>query len=254
MVGEEGVGPASYPNAMWQDLSGDWGTWIPAPWLQMILALVSVACGAVVGVERERREKPAGLRTLVLVCLGSTVFTLASFVFTTTTGDSGRVAAQIVTGIGFLGAGAILHGGASVTGMTTAATIWVAAATGMVVGCGYAGAALGLSLLTRFVLAGVYAWETHFIDPARTATVQLVCDPDHGKTALRIAQVLEDQQLGTHPVELATGPDGLARGRLVLPLTRRRKRELLAQLADLPAVREIHDQSESKTASASPKG
>lgn len=83
-------------------MSSDLAKLIPAPWLQITLAGVAVICGAVVGVERERREKPAGLRTLVLVCLGSAVFTVVSFVFTSTSGDSGRVAAQIVTGIGFL--------------------------------------------------------------------------------------------------------------------------------------------------------
>lgn len=229
---------------MWRLLSNDWWRLVPAPWLQIVLALVAVVCGAVVGVERERREKPAGLRTLVLVCLGSAVFTMVSFVFTTTTGDSGRVAAQIVTGIGFLGAGAIIHGAGNVTGMTTAATIWVTAATGMVAGCGYVGAALGLSLLTRFVLAGIYAWEARFIDPARTSITHLDCDPDHGKTALRIAKILEDHHVPAQPWDLEAGPGGTARLRLVLHLTRRRRRELLAELAALPAVREIRDELE----------
>lgn len=240
---------------MWRLLSGDWGRLVPAPWLQIALALVAVVCGAVVGVERERREKPAGLRTLVLVCLGSAVFTMVSFVFTTTTGDSGRVAAQIVTGIGFLGAGAIIHGAGSVTGMTTAATIWVTAATGMVVGCGYPGAALGLSLLTRFVLAGIYAWEARFIDPARAAITQLDCDPDHGKTVLRIAKILEDHHVPAPPWHLEAGPEGTVRLRLDLRLSRRRRRELLAELAALPAVREIRDPLEAlPTPSKSPAG
>ena len=92
---------------------------VPSPWLAIILVLAAVVCGAIIGAEREQRDKPAGLRTLLLVCLGSALFTMVSFQFTTTTGDSGRVAAQIVTGIGFLGGGAILHSKNSVTGMTT---------------------------------------------------------------------------------------------------------------------------------------
>ena len=131
---------------VWRYLTADLHVFLSPPWLQIVLALTSVTCGAIVGAERERREKPAGLRTLILVCLGATTFTLASYAFTSTTEDSGRVAAQIVTGIGFLGAGAILHGTGIVRGMTTAATIWAIAAMGMVVGIGYAGAGLGLSL------------------------------------------------------------------------------------------------------------
>src|SRR4051812_15981503 len=102
---------------IWDYLTGDLRASIGAPWLEIVLAVVAVVCGGIVGAERERREKPAGLRTLILVCLGSAAFTMASFAFTSTTGDSGRVAAQIVTGIGFLGAGAILHGGGFVRGM-----------------------------------------------------------------------------------------------------------------------------------------
>jgi putative Mg2+ transporter-C (MgtC) family protein len=87
--------------------------------------------GGLIGLERELRGYPAGIRTLALVTLGSALFTEASKLFD---GDSGRVAAQIVTGIGFLGAGVIFREGYTVRGITTAATIWSAAAVGMAVG------------------------------------------------------------------------------------------------------------------------
>ena len=89
---------------MWES----WRVLKPAPWVNLALAIMAILCGLIMGAERQRHQKAAGLRTLSLVCLGSAVFTMMSFAFTTTTGDSGRVAAQIVTGIGFLGAGAIL--------------------------------------------------------------------------------------------------------------------------------------------------
>src|SRR5437899_2163056 len=108
-------------------LVDDWWRVLPGPVAAVALALVAIACGGIVGAERQRREKPAGLRTLVLVCLGSAVFTMMSFVFTPTNGDAGRVAAQIVTGIGFLGGGVILRDTAGVTGTTTAASIWITA-------------------------------------------------------------------------------------------------------------------------------
>src|SRR5215831_13573730 len=115
-------------------LLDDWWRLLPGPEAAIGLTLAAIVCGAIVGAERERLEKPAGMRTLVLVCLGSAVFTMASFVFTPTSGDSGRVAAQIVTGIGFLGAGVILRERAGVTGTTTAASIWLTAAMGMIIG------------------------------------------------------------------------------------------------------------------------
>src|SRR6187401_891893 len=158
---------------VWHCVTEDLHEFLSTPWLQVVLVLTSVVCGAIVGAEREKHEKPAGLRTLILVCLGSTSFTLASYAFTTTAGDSGRVAAQIVTGIGFLGAGAILHGSGLVRGMTTAATIWAMAATGMVVGIGYAGAGLGLSLLVRVVLTVALALERRALGAERESRIEL---------------------------------------------------------------------------------
>lgn len=95
--------------------------------------LVSIVCGAIVGLEREYRNKSAGFRTVILICFGATIFTLAS-----KQGDisDDRIAANIVTGIGFLGAGVIYQGKFSVQGLTTAAVIWTMAAIGMLVGFG----------------------------------------------------------------------------------------------------------------------
>src|ERR1700761_4545887 len=133
---------------LWSSL---WGR-LPSPLIEIALVLFSILCGTLLGDERQRREKPAGLRTLMLVCLGATIFTMTGYSFTSSTGDSGRVAAQIVTGIGFLGAGVILHGRRFVTGVTTAAVIWVAAGIGMTVGAGYPIAGLALSFtVNRFL-------------------------------------------------------------------------------------------------------
>src|SRR5512141_1199130 len=144
-------------------LTNNLHTELEPPWTELVLVLAAVLCGAIVGTERERQDKPAGLRTLILVCLGSAVFTMVSYAFVTTTGDSGRVAAQIVTGVGFLGAGAILHSRTTVSGMTTAAAIWMMAAVGITVGVGRPVAGLGLALLVRVILAGVRSWEIHLL-------------------------------------------------------------------------------------------
>lgn len=106
--------------------------------LELIKRLcLSAALGAVLGLEREWRQKDAGLRTNILIAMGSTLFTVMSIdVSTGSGGDSTRIASGIVTGIGFLGAGAIMRKGSSVKGLTTAAMIWVNAAVGVAVGGG----------------------------------------------------------------------------------------------------------------------
>src|SRR6478752_5046840 len=97
---------------------------------EMILKLLLViAVGGVIGVERELRSKSAGFRTMILICLGSFLFTTFSMVVSHVSPD--RIASNIVTGIGFLGAGVIFHSDNRVNGITTAATIWAVAALGM---------------------------------------------------------------------------------------------------------------------------
>jgi putative Mg2+ transporter-C (MgtC) family protein len=201
--------------------------------------LVAVISGAILGSERERREKPAGLRTLILVCLGSAAFTMVSFSFSTTTGDSGRVAAQIVTGIGFLGAGVILHTKASVTGVTTAATIWMTAAIGLVAGAGYAGGALGLSLLVRAVLRGVPHFEAWFQTNQSQKSVELTYDSEGGKTEVHLQCLLQDYLPGAVLIPLPARSDGLHCARLETRLQHRHRHELLDAIAALGAVREI---------------
>ena len=105
--------------------------------------LIACFCGALLGLEREFANKPAGLRTNLFICVGSTLFTLASIIaWQTLTGSSPpsdpmRVAAGIVTGVGFLGAGVIFKTEESITGITTAAAIWFVAAVGMMIGIGF---------------------------------------------------------------------------------------------------------------------
>ena len=114
---------------------------------RLVLALVA---GALVGLERESHAKPAGLRTYIIICLGACLLMLLSIYIPQAigTGDPGRIAAQVVTGIGFLGAGAIIRFGFNVKGMTSAASIWTMAAVGMAIGAGfYVGAVVSVLIL-----------------------------------------------------------------------------------------------------------
>src|SRR5947199_1519622 len=125
----------------------------PAIPIRLLLAAV---LGGLIGIEREIRDKPAGLRTNILICVGSALFmSLSAQIAQLLGGDPTRIAAQIISGIGFLGAGAVLHSHGFVMGLTTAATIWVVAGVGMAIGSGmYAVAvcATAMSFITFYFL------------------------------------------------------------------------------------------------------
>lgn len=121
-------------------------------WLQVVLATL---LGGAIGLERELSGKPAGLRTNILICVGATLFTVLSFKLSLGRGDPARVAAQILPGVGFIGAGTILHARGSITGLTSAATIWVVAAIGMALGSGAYTDAIGTTVLVMLILWGL---------------------------------------------------------------------------------------------------
>jgi len=118
----------------------------------IVRVTLAAGLGAAIGVEREIRQKAAGLRTNMLIAVGSALFTIVSIEMAKTGGTPDRISASIVTGIGFLGAGSILRSGRSVHGLTTAATIWVNAAVGMAAGAGLYGIATIGTVITLIVL------------------------------------------------------------------------------------------------------
>jgi len=142
--------------------------------------------GGAIGMEREIAGKPAGLRTNILICVGAALFThlsvyIAQIGFTPDGrpyGDTTRIAAQIVSGIGFLGAGAILHAHGAVVGLTTAATIWVVAAVGTAIGAGAYMEGIGTSVLIVSVLVGLRPVEHRLLLRRRkiNATVRVQRD------------------------------------------------------------------------------
>lgn len=152
--------------------------------------LVAVICGGAVGMEREIGGKPAGLRTNILICLGAMLFTAMSMEISRRFGgDAARLTAQIVSGIGFLGAGAILHrteGG--VKGMTTAALIWLVAAIGVLIGSGYPLIALAFTGVTVAMILGLRRLETYINNTqARDYRIRLPNDDECRENAQTIA-------------------------------------------------------------------
>ena len=130
-----------------------------------IKILVAVVCGGIIGLEREVSGKAAGLRTNILICMGATIYMVVSDLVPKMYGvpaDPGRIAAQVVTGIGFIGAGSIIRSGVSVAGLTTAATIWIVAAIGLVIGIGFPFLAILFTLVVVMVLVGLRKVETKY--------------------------------------------------------------------------------------------
>ena len=127
--------------------------------------LLAAGLGALIGAERELRQRAAGFRTNTLIAVGSAAFTLVSIHMAQVDGgDPTRIPSQIVTGIGFLGGGAILRGGTGdIRGLTTAATVWVNAAIGMACGAGFYALAITATLVTLFVLTVFLRVENHLV-------------------------------------------------------------------------------------------
>lgn len=164
-------------------------------WLRILLA---AGLGALVGLERELSDQPAGLRTHILVSLGAALFTVAGAVgIEALTGDEDtrfdptRVAAQVVTGIGFLGAGAIIQQGVNVRGLTTAASLWVTAAIGLAVGLGNYQAALTTTVIAIVALVALKPVERGILRRLSVRRHRLIVEPAEGFSVRRLVDSLE---------------------------------------------------------------
>jgi putative Mg2+ transporter-C (MgtC) family protein len=129
---------------------------------EVVKLLLALLVGGLIGIERDVRDKAAGFRTLIFICVGSTLFTIFSFKISAVgTADTGRIAANIVSGVGFLGAGVILRQEGKVKGLTTASTIWLVAALGMGIGAGqyyFTFIATGVVLVVLWLFPFIERW------------------------------------------------------------------------------------------------
>lgn len=157
---------------------------------------LAILVGGLIGAEREFRDKSAGLRTIIFITIGSTLFTILS----PKLGDAvhtARVAANIVTGIGFLGAGAIIREGTKIAGLTTASTIWLAASLGMGIGAGQYALVL-LSTLAIMVILWLFPWFERVINHLREARTYEILLPLDSERAEEIAGRFS--QVGLHVI------------------------------------------------------
>ncbi len=163
--------------------------------MEYILRLVaSIVAGAVIGFERELHDKPAGFRTNILICLGAALFTILSiYMVGDKYSDKERIAAQVVTGVGFLGAGTIVHFKGNVIGLTTAATIWAVASIGMAFGAGAYVVGSVATALTAAILFGL-AYAEDLIASWRVTTRFKIKLAPETESAYRLRKMIE--QLG----------------------------------------------------------
>ena len=206
-------------------------------WDAFLRLLFACALGGLIGFERELRDREAGIRTHLLVSLGSALFTIVSAYgfheFLTGGGavvraDPSRIAAQIVTGIGFLGAGAIIREGLSVRGLTTAATLWVVAAIGMACGAGYYWPAAATTVLTLLALWPLRYLAYRLIERIKPEEDRITVELKEGHS---LAQLLANVH-GVRHIEVDDEPDR----RVVYLELGEVDEELVSRLADLDYV------------------
>jgi putative Mg2+ transporter-C (MgtC) family protein len=218
-------------------------------WSHVLLRLaVAAVLGGAIGLERELRDREAGLRTHLLVSLGAALFTIVSAYgfreFLTSGGslvrtDPTRIAAQIVSGIGFLGAGAIIRQGFSIRGLTTAATLWLVAAIGMAAGAGYYTAAViatGAALISLGPLrVGAYKIVAHY----RGETGRLLVQLSTGESPAGVVAAIEGAGGRIESMEISQEADRRNVDLLVELRQPHRPAMVVAAIADIEGVLEV---------------
>lgn len=183
---------------MLERLMGEMGT-VSSTILRLLLAAI---LGGFIGLERQQRHKPAGLRTNMFICFGAAMFTVLSVKLSGSPSDNTRIAAQIIPGIGFIGAGSILHSRGSVTGLTTAATLFVAASVGMAAGGGLYITAVFATILILIALRLLGNMESHFGLRFSLSTYE-VSGKDTDVLVNEINRILDTERLASQNLHIA---------------------------------------------------
>ena len=207
--------------------------------------LLAAGLGGAIGFERELRDREAGFRTHILVCVGAALFTIVSaygFRGFLTSGDQvvradpTRIAAQIVTGIGFLGAGAIIRQGLSVRGLTTAATLWVVAAIGIAAGAGYYSGAVIATALTLLALWPFRILAYRAVERLRPEEQRLLVELSPETSVAELVGAIERERAAVQTIDVQ---DELDRRVVTVTLDTPSQR-LVAAVSDLEYVKGVH--------------
>lgn len=198
--------------------------------------VMSVICGGLIGFEREYKNKSTGFRTIVLITLGSTIFTIVS---RHGTGADDRIAANIITGIGFIGAGVIFKDKMSVMGLTTAAVIWTAAAIGMTTGIGYHSLAFVFTIITLVILVLVDKVEFLIGNMKKSKVLNVSFNSADMAQLNALEEVVKKHKLKSKRLELFKTQDVLS---VALQITGVKKDvDLLNEdMINMPAIKDFH--------------
>lgn len=202
-----------------------------------IKIFLSLVLGGALGMERQYHDKPAGFATNCLICLGAMLFTILSQVMGLAGGDPGRIAAQIVTGVGFIGAGSILRDGNKISGLTTAASVWLVAAIGMAVGYGeyiWASSCTAAMLLVQLCLRRTLIWVEKM---RHYDTLYITCEP-HWSAVDKITAQIEKQNIRILKSEV-TKQDDLFHVSIVASFTAHEFQTVTKGLLEMPEVHSL---------------
>jgi putative Mg2+ transporter-C (MgtC) family protein len=179
------------------------------PFETILLLLEAAFLGGCIGFERERNNQPAGLRTHIILCMGSALIMIVSLKFAPPGGvnDPGRIAAQVVSGIGFLGGGAILRMGASVRGITTAASIWTTAAIGLAVGARLHVEAVATTAILLISLSVLKRVERRFFGRRRFRLLEIQVRQENEEIVQEIEDLLSKQRCDSRTMEVRRHPE-----------------------------------------------
>lgn len=197
--------------------------------------LLAIVFGGLIGLEREIKGKPAGFRTNILICLGSTLYTILSIKIS---GDPGRIAAQVVTGIGFIGAGTIIQSKGTITGLTTAATIFVVASIGLALGSNQITLATIFTALVLTVLTLLSNVEKALLGKCHFSYLEMEISDEKGKGRAELIEILNEHEIKPSQYKLVE-EDGNLRIGIYYCDKHPAHHRFLSELLRIPYIKEI---------------
>ena len=198
--------------------------------------VTSIICGGIIGFEREYKNKSTGFRTIMLITLGYTIFTIVS---RHGVGADDRISANIITGIGFIGAGVIFKDKMSVLGLTTAAVIWTSAAIGMTAGIGYYSLAIVFTVITWIILVLVNKIEVSIGDLKKSKIVNITFDDNDVKQLNLVEERIKELHLKSKRLQVFKADKALC-AVLEISGTKQNADKLIIEMLKMDAIREFH--------------